>query len=57
MDTEGLLSIEKNDDKYDKQLSLFSMTMSNKLLINVGGEINESIKRILGIAVFAGCQL
>lgn len=54
MDTEGLLSIEKADEKYDKKLTLFSMVCSKLLIINVNGEINTAMKKILAMSVFAG---
>ena len=54
MDTEGLLSIEKADEKFDKKLTLFSMVCSKLLIINVNGEINTSMKKILAMSVFAG---
>lgn len=57
MDTEGLLSIEKADDQYDKRLTLFSMACSETLLINVNGEINSAMKKILSMSVFAGIRL
>lgn len=43
IDAEGLLSIEKNDESFDKKLMLFSMACSKKLVINVKGDINSSL--------------
>lgn len=57
MDTEGLLSIEKADESYDKRLTLLSMACANKVIVNVNGEINISMKKILTISLFAGNKL
>ena len=40
LDSEGLLSIEKNDPYYDKMLASFALTVSNITIINIMGEIN-----------------
>jgi len=40
LDTEGILAMEKEDEKYDKKLCIFAMAMSQILIINVMGEIN-----------------
>lgn len=57
MDTEGLLSIEKADEMYDKRLTLLSMASSKKVILNVNGEINISMKKILTMSIFAGNKL
>ncbi|CAF1178055.1 unnamed protein product [Adineta steineri] len=57
LDTEGLLSIEKANDEYDKKLTLFSMACSQIMLINLNGEINASMKKILSISLFVANQL
>jgi hypothetical protein len=57
LDTEGLLSIERNSEEYDRKLTLFSMACSNIMLINLNGEINSSMKKILTISLFAAKQL
>jgi hypothetical protein len=51
------LSIEKADETYDRKLTLLSMGSSSKSLINVNGEINIAMKKILTMSVFAGNQL
>jgi hypothetical protein len=53
LDSEGLLAIEKNDESYDKKLATFALTLSHITIINVNGEINESMKKILSIALYA----
>lgn len=57
MDTEGLLSIEKADESYDKKLTLLSMASAKKVIVNVNGEINIAMKKILAISLFAGNKL
>jgi len=57
MDTEGLLSIEKADESYDKRLTLLSMACAKKVIVNVNGEINIAMKKILTISLFAGNKL
>lgn len=51
------MSIEKSDETYDRKLTLLSMGCSSKSLINVNGEINIAMKKILTMSVFAGNQL
>ncbi|CAF1664934.1 unnamed protein product, partial [Didymodactylos carnosus] len=57
LDTEGLLSIEKENEEYDKKLTVFSMACSQIMLINLNGELNSSMKKILTINLFAANQL
>ena len=47
IDTEGLLSIEKGDEQYDKRLILFCLAISHLVIVNIAGEINEALKQIL----------
>ncbi|CAF4153354.1 unnamed protein product [Rotaria sp. Silwood2] len=47
IDTEGLLSIDKDDEQYDKRLILFCLAVSHLVIVNVAGEINEALKRML----------
>ena len=44
IDTEGLLSIQKDDEKYDKRLLLFCLAVSHLVIINVESEINAIMK-------------
>ena len=57
LDTEGLLSIEKANEEYDKKLTLFSMACSQIMLVNLNGEINAAMKKILTISLFVANQL
>ena len=40
LDTEGLLSIEKNDSAYDKKVTTFNMALSQVLIVNIIGDFN-----------------
>ncbi|CAF1490691.1 unnamed protein product [Didymodactylos carnosus] len=57
LDTEGLMSIEKANEEYDKKLTVFSMACSQIMLVNLNGELNASMKKILTISLFAANQL
>eukprot|EP00449_Zooxanthella_nutricula_P050300 CAMPEP_0198590186 /NCGR_PEP_ID=MMETSP1462-20131121/135361_1 /TAXON_ID=1333877 /ORGANISM="Brandtodinium nutriculum, Strain RCC3387" /LENGTH=67 /DNA_ID=CAMNT_0044321721 /DNA_START=95 /DNA_END=295 /DNA_ORIENTATION=- len=50
LDTEGLLSIERSDPMFDKKMMVFTMAMSQMVLINVNGEVNSAMVKFLGIA-------
>jgi hypothetical protein len=43
LDSEGIFSMERNDSKYDKRLAIFCMSISNLLIINIKGEINQEV--------------
>ncbi|CAF1401568.1 unnamed protein product [Rotaria sordida] len=47
VDTEGLLSIEKNDSEYDRRLVLFCLAVSHLVIINMMGDVNETLKDML----------
>ncbi|CAF3393231.1 unnamed protein product [Rotaria sp. Silwood2] len=47
IDTEGLLSIEKGDKEYDRRLVLFSLAVSHLVIVNMMGDINETLKDML----------
>ncbi|CAF2068075.1 unnamed protein product, partial [Rotaria magnacalcarata] len=47
IDTEGLLSIEKREEQYDKRLILFCLAVSHLVIVNVIGEINETLRQML----------
>ncbi|CAF0875790.1 unnamed protein product [Adineta steineri] len=47
IDTEGLLSIEKGDKEYDRRLVLFSLSVSHLVIVNMMGDINETLKDML----------
>ncbi|CAF3963734.1 unnamed protein product [Rotaria sordida] len=47
IDTEGLLSIEKNDSEYDRRLVLFCLAVSHLVIINMMGDVNETLKDML----------
>ena len=47
LDSEGIFSIERNDPMYDRRLAIFCMAVSNVLLINIKGELNIEIRKVL----------
>ena len=51
IDTEGLLSIQKGDEQYDKRIILFCLAVSHLVLVNVEGEINETIKNYFVLCI------
>lgn len=53
LDSEGIFSIERDDPMYDRRLTIFCMAVSNLLLINIKGEINNNIKSVLQVAIYA----
>ncbi|CAF1009032.1 unnamed protein product, partial [Didymodactylos carnosus] len=57
IDTEGLLSIEKNDREYDLCLVLFCLAVSHLVIVNILGDINETIKDMLTLCADSLKQL
>ena len=53
LDSEGLFSIERNDEKYDRRLAIFCFSVSNFLLINIKGELNDTVRQVLQVSVYA----
>ena len=53
LDSEGIFSIERNDPMYDRRLAIFCLAVSNILLINIKGELNIEIQKVLQVAIFA----
>ena len=53
LDSEGIFSIERNDPKYDRRLTIFCMSISNILLINIKGELSLEITKVLQVAIYA----
>ncbi|CAF1183940.1 unnamed protein product [Adineta ricciae] len=47
IDTEGLLSIEKGDKEYDRRLVLFCLAVSHLVIVNMLGDVNETLKDML----------
>ncbi|CAF5153412.1 unnamed protein product, partial [Rotaria sp. Silwood1] len=47
IDTEGLLSIEKDDKEYGRRLVLFCLAVSHLVIVNMTGDINETLKDML----------
>ena len=53
LDSEGIFSIERNDPMYDRRLTIFCMSVSNLLMINIRGELNIEIQKVLQVAIYA----
>lgn len=53
LDSEGIFSIERNDPMYDRRLATFCIAVSNLVMINIKGEINIEIEKVLQVAVYA----
>ena len=47
IDTEGLLGIEGRDIEYDRRIVLFCLAVSHLVIVNMVGEVNEPIEKIL----------
>ena len=41
LDTEGLMSPERNDSEYDRKIVLFAMLAADILIVNSKGEMNS----------------
>ncbi|CAF5055199.1 unnamed protein product, partial [Rotaria sp. Silwood1] len=51
IDTEGLLSIERYDEQYDKRLVLFCLAISHLVIVNISGEIHDTLKQMLIVCI------
>ncbi|CAF1044023.1 unnamed protein product [Didymodactylos carnosus] len=47
IDTEGLLGVEREDKEFDRRLVLFCLAVSHLVIVNMIGEVNESLKTML----------
>ncbi|CAF0935286.1 unnamed protein product [Didymodactylos carnosus] len=47
IDTEGLLGVEREDKEFDRRLVLFCLAVSHLIVVNMIGEVNESLKTML----------
>jgi len=47
LDSEGMFSIERSDETFDRRLAIFCMSVSNLLLINIRGELGIEIEKVL----------
>ncbi|CAF1177923.1 unnamed protein product, partial [Didymodactylos carnosus] len=57
IDTEGLLSIEKDDKEYDRRLVLFCLAVSHVVIVNLLGDMNETLKDMLTLCADSLKQL
>ncbi|CAF3981550.1 unnamed protein product [Didymodactylos carnosus] len=47
IDTEGLFGVEREDKEFDRRLVLFCLAVSHLVIVNMIGEVNESLKTML----------
>jgi uncharacterized protein YegL/GTPase SAR1 family protein len=47
IDTEGLMGIERGEKEFDRRLVLFCLAVSHVVIINIIGEINDTLKDML----------
>ncbi|CAF1511769.1 unnamed protein product [Rotaria sp. Silwood1] len=47
IDTEGLLGAERGDKEFDRRLVLFCLAVSHLVIVNMIGEINDTLKDML----------
>jgi len=47
IDTEGLLSIEREDKEYDRRIVLFCLAVSHIVIVNMSGEISTTLQEML----------
>ncbi|KAL4501811.1 hypothetical protein ABPG73_019948 [Tetrahymena malaccensis] len=57
IDSEGLLSLEKDDPDYDRKLTLFCLSISQFLIINVKDQLTVEMNKILEICVEVSSEL
>ena len=51
LDTEGLQSSEKDDQEFDRKITLFCLAVSHIVIINVKGDLHLPMKRLLEICL------
>ncbi|CAD7924766.1 unnamed protein product [Amoebophrya sp. A120] len=57
LDTEGLQSVEKDDEEFDRKITLFCLAVSHLVVVNIKGDMHSSMKKLLEICVLALDQL
>ena len=57
LDTEGLQSAEKDDEEFDRKITLLCLAVSHLVIINVKGDMHNSMKQLLEICVLSLFQL
>jgi hypothetical protein len=53
LDTEGLQSPNQKDHEFDKKIALFTIAVSDIILLNVRGEINNSFKSLIQMCLLS----
>ena len=57
LDTEGLQSVEKDDEEFDRKITLWCLAISHAVIVNVKGDMHNSMKKLLEICCLALHQL
>ncbi|CAD8169468.1 unnamed protein product [Paramecium octaurelia] len=52
LDTEGLQNPNQSDPEFDKKIALFVLSISDIIIINVKGEINQQFKNLVEMCIF-----
>ena len=53
LDTEGLLSIVGRDHLFDNKVVIMAFACSHLEIINMKGDINSTMRELIGVAAFA----
>ena len=53
LDSEGLQSPEKNDDEFDRKITLFLLAVSQLIIVNIKGDLHLPMRRLLEICVLS----
>ena len=53
LDTERLQSVEKNDDEFDRKMTLFCLAVSQIIIVNVKGDLHLLMKSLLEICTLS----
>lgn len=51
LDTEGLQSAEKDDQEFDRKITLYCLAVSHIVIINVKGDLHLPLKKLLEICL------
>ena len=52
IDTEGLMSVCARDNVFDIQIAAFAFLISDLVIINSKGEINDPLRQLLGVCTY-----
>ncbi|CAD8111286.1 unnamed protein product [Paramecium sonneborni] len=57
LDTEGLQNPNQKDPEFDKKIALFVLSISDIIIINVKGDINQQFKNLVEMCIFTLGQM